>query len=90
MILSTRGISTDVLEKMVQKKTELQLKMWMLEEDEHCAGMNLEQLDNEYQNKQAEVALQPTKASSTSSISTSTTAKTATSSPTSPTNPNSN
>jgi len=91
MIVSTQGISTDVLATMVEKKTELQIKMWMLEEDEDCAGMNLEQLDKEYQNRKEEDVPQPTEASTTSSISTSTTSNTtAIPSSTTATNRNSN
>ena len=30
---------------MIEKKTELQMKLWMFEEDENCEGITLKQLN---------------------------------------------
>jgi hypothetical protein len=74
MIVSTRGIAAEVMDEMVEKKTELQIKMWMLEEDEDCTGMSLEELDQEYQKRKV-AEPQPTE-SSTPTTPTSTIANT--------------
>ena len=36
---------------MMEKKTELQMKLWMFEEDEDCEGMTLKQLNEEFQKR---------------------------------------
>ena len=70
MIVSTKGMAEDVLTGMIEKKTELQMKLWMLEEDADCEGMTLEQLNQEFQKKSEQ---QPSKNQQSSDISTSAT-----------------
>ena len=44
-------MAEDVLTGMIEKKTELQMKLWMLKEDADCESMTLEQLNQEFQKR---------------------------------------
>ena len=63
-------MAEDVLTGMIEKKTELQMKLWMLKEDADCEGMTLEQLNQEFQKRSEQ---QPSKNQQSSDISTSAT-----------------